>query len=514
MENETIIDLENAPDTQLDAFPTIGECQLDDLLMDINALIGDMPDLSAGTTAKTTPSSQRRDRMAEKERKLRRNAKRFYRGYFIGVAVLLCALLVLMIPLHNWLVRFESTQPDQYSQYVYETYFAQPDWAKIYDLAQTEGADLAARDAYVAYMQSKVDAAQDKQITYYETSAGLSKDHKYIVELDGKRIASFMLTSSVNGSNMTEWEMIDLQLVVNSSHSVTVLRFPGQTVLVNDKELGDECIVRTISTKAEEYLPEGIHGYRVQELYMDGLLTEPSVQILDAEGQAVDTVYNEEENRYEPKVTAATEITDVEQNIALNAAKANALFAIRAIGTGELSKYFDNTTQIYKDICNTPTFIQSFASYSFNESVTAVSDFYRYSDDLFSARVTLQLDITRKNGTVKSLDMNTTYFFTKNSAGTFMVTNITNVDLQETVEKVKLTFHCYDEILETVMVDTTDNNISLPQFDIAPGDTFLGWATKTVSKDGQVTMTILFEPGQTGNIPAELEPMTLYAVFE
>ena len=515
MENMIEPNLETVSDTQLDSFPSISDAQLDELISESKLLSMDMPDLASGTTAAEAMPQRRRDRTNERELKLRRNAKRFYRAYFIGTAVLLCILLVLMIPLHNWLERFETTQPDHKIQQIYEDLFAQPDWAQIYDLAETENAGFADRDAYVRYMQGKVDAAQDKQITYYETSAGLSKDHKYIVELDGERIATFMLTGSVDSkTNKTEWEMIDLQLVVDCSHSVTVQRLPGQTVLVNGKEVGDECIVRTISTKAEDYLPEGVHGFLLQELYVDGLMENPTVAVIDSNGNSVPTVFNEEENKYTLDLSTSSGMTDAERDVILGAAKANALFAIRAVGTSELRKYFDSETQIYKDICNTPTFIQSFASYSFKESVTAVSDFYRYSDDLFSARVTLQLDITRKNGTVKSLDMNTTYIFTKNAAGTFMVTNITNVDLQETVEQVRLQFECNNEILATMMVDTTAETITLPQFDIAPGNTFLGWATKTVSDDGQVTMTILFAPGQTGTISTGLEPMTLYAVFE
>ena len=67
----------------------------------------------------------------------------------------------------------------------------------------------------------------------------------------------------------------------------------------------------------------------------------------------------------------------------LDAAKANALYAIRAITAGELRKHFDPDTQIYKDICNTPTFIQSYSSYQFDESVSSVTDFYQFTKDSF-----------------------------------------------------------------------------------------------------------------------------------
>lgn len=474
-------------------------------------LLEDLPTIEESQRS-TTTLPQRRNRAAEREQKLQKNAKRFYRIYFIATAVILCALLVLMIPLSSWLERFESTQPDHRSQEVFDQLFVQQDWGKVYDAAKLEATEFETRENFIAYMQSKT---QDQAFSFYETSAGLSKDHKYIVQLGNERFATFTLAGTVNEkSGKTEWTISSLHLDVARDHSIRVQRLPGYTVLVNGKEVSDEYISRIITTKAEEYLPEGVHGYMLEELCVEGLMTPPTVEVKNADGNTVPTVFNDAENCYQLNLPVP-EMTDAEKNVILGAAKANALFAIRAIGTGDLSKYFDYTTQIYKDICNTPTFIQSFASYAFDESVTEISDFYRYNDDLFSARVTLQLDITRKNGTVKSLNMNTTYIFTKNAAGTFMVSNITNVSLQEQEQQVKLTFDCDGTILGTQMVDTTASTVTAPLPTVPAGKEFLGWASRKVESDGKITMNILLTPNENGTaqVLTELEPMTLYAVF-
>jgi len=471
----------------------------------------DLPTIEQSQRSSSFP--QRRNRAAEREQKLQKGARRFYRIYFIATAAVLCLLLILMIPLRSWLVRFETTQPDHHSQHVFDTLFATQDWGKVYDAAKLEDTDFETRDDFIAYMQAKVSAAKDKEISFYETSAGLSKDHKYIVQLGSEKIATFTLTGIADG-NKTDWSMNSLLLSVGRDHSVRVQRLPGYTVLINGKEVSDDYIVRSITTRAEEYLPEGVHGYTLEELFVDGLMTSPAVEVLDTNKNPVPTIFSVADNTYKLDLPAM-EMTAAEKDVILGAAKANALFAIRAIGTGELSKYFDYTTQIYKDICDTPTFIQSFASYGFDESVTAVSDFYRYNDDMFSARVTLQLDITRKNGTVKSLDMNTTYIFAKNAAGTFMVSNITNVDLQEQVQQVQLKFDCDGTILDTVMVDATAETINTPVPTVPAGQEFLGWASRKVESNGQITMNILFVPDGSGTaqVLTALEPMTLYAVF-
>ena len=493
--------------------PVIDDSQLEALLAEFRDYTDDMQEIE---TPAAPPVPRRRNRAAEREEKLRRNARRFYRTYFIITALLLCGLFIAMIPLRNWLVRFETTQPDHQSQQVFNNLFAQQDWGKVYDAAKMEDSTFEDRDDFIYYMQAKVSAAENKEISYYETSAGLSKDHKYIVTLGQEKIAVFTLTGGVDPeTEKTDWSMNSLQLTIDRNCSVSIQKLPGYTVLINGKEVSDDYIVRNISTKAEEYLPEGVHGFHMQELYVDGLMTNPTVEVLDTNKNTVPMIYSVADNSYKLDLPVA-EATSAERDVILGAAKANGLFAIRAISTGELSKHFDSTTQIYKDLCNTPTFIQSYASYRFDESVTGISDFYRYNDELFSARVTLQLDITRKNGTVKSLEMNTTYLFTKDSYGNYKVTNITNVNLQEQTEQVRLTFDCDGVILDSMLVDTTANTVTLPQPTIPDGQVLLGWATRTVESDGKITMDILFVPNEDGaaSVLTELtEPMTLYAVF-
>lgn len=505
MENETIF--ENISDT-----PVTEDTSLDALLAECRSYTDPLEDFTAPVTP---PAPRRRDRAAERERKLLRNKRRFFRAYFIITGLLVCALLIAMIPLRNWLIRFETTSPDNYSQQVFDSHFAQQDWGKVYDAAKMEESGFEGREAFIRYMQDKVAAAEDKEISYYETSAGLSTDHKYIVMLGGEKIATFTLSGTVDSkTDKTDWSMTSLQLTVDRNCSIRVQSLPGYTVLVNGKTVSEDYIVRVISTKADDYLPEGVQGYSLLEYYVDGLMASPTVEVLNGDGNAVPTVFSAADNCYQLDLPV-DEMTDTVRDIILGAAKANALFAIRAIGTGELSKHFDSSTQIYKDLCNTPTFIQSYASYGFDESVTNISDFYRYNDSLFSARVTLQLDITRKNGTVKSLEMNTTYIFTKDSTGNYKVTNITNVNLQEQVEQVRLSFDCDGTILGTLMADVTAETITIPLPTVPEGKEFLGWASREVADNGQITMNILFVPDESGvaKIPANLEPTTLYAVF-
>ena len=464
--------------------------------------------------------AQRMAASAERRRKRARNSRIFYSIYFAFIVLAVCALLLLMTPLHNWLVKFEASQPDTQCQQVYDVLFADPDWGVLYDLAGLEATEFEGKEEFVHYMKVKTANAKNPELTYSETSAGLSGDHKYLVYLDDEKIASFMLNDvTPEGAEYSQWQLGKVELFFTRQQSTTVERLPGCTVLINGVALNDDYTVRTVFTKAEEYLPEGIHGYYREYQYVDGLLVHPAtVEVVDANGETIPLIFDMDNNIYKLDIEESANMTTDEEQIVLNAAKANALYAIRAINAGDLRKYFDPNTQIYKDICNTPTFIQSYNSYAFDESVSSVTDFYRYSDELFCARVTLQLNITRKDGSVKSLDMNTTYFMTQNAVGNYMVTNITNVELQQVIEQVRLAFDVDGTLMETRFADASAHTVAVPRPVAPEGKVFKGWATQTVGDDGKITRTIVFVPGEGGiaQVPVDLtlEPMTLYAVFE
>ncbi len=464
-----------------------------------------------------TPPVRRRPRQDQRRRK---GTMVFYTVYTCAVIIIIAALLAVTIPLHNWLVRYEASQPGQHSEVVFSEIFADPDWAVIYDLAEVRDTTFEGKDAFVKYMQAKVSAAANPKLTYAETSAGLSGDRKYIVKLDEEKIATFTLASSTDEKeNLTTWKLGVVEVFFQRSESICVEKLPEHTVFINGVPLDSSYTIRSISTRVEEYLPSGVHGYQLQTQQVTGLLSHPaSVYVVDAGGNDIPTVFDPETNTYKLQLPVPEEMTEQERQLALNAAKANALFAIRAISTGELRKYYDTTSQIYKDIIETPIFGNNYASYAFDESVTSVSDYYRYSDSLFSARVTLKMDVTRKDGTIKTLNMDTTYFLSKTASGSYLVNQITNVPVHERQEKVRFTFFSGEEQVASMFISTDDETVTLPAVELPEGQILRGWAQQVTDESGNVTMTILFAPDESGvaAIPADLvlEPMNLYAVFE
>ncbi len=453
--------------------------------------------------------------MYKEKSKTKKKASRgtviFYSIYTAFVVLALGAIFALTIPLHSWLETYQASQPENKSQEIYTQLFADPDWEALYTLAGVADTAYEGKEAYAAYMEEKIGT---DQLTLMETSAGLSGDRKYVIRHGSEKIATFTMSGSEDTStHITAWELGDVELFFTRERSVTVEKTPEQTVYINGVALDHSHTIKTTSTQAEDYLPEGIHGYRREQQSLGGLLIAPTVTVKNADGtEAAVTV--DENGTYATAVPEMV-ISEAEQKIAIDAAKAKALYSIRAIGTGELKKHFDPTTQIYKDICNTQVFMQEYTGYRFDESVTAVCDYYRYSDDLFSAHVVLQLNVTRVRGTSKSYDVATTFFFTRQEDGSYRVTDITNLRLQEQQTQVKLTF--MTEVPSYLMVDADAHQLTLPPITPPAGQTLRGWARQEVDETGRTVMTIIFTPNENGTVYLSgsqmLEPMTLYPVF-
>jgi len=189
---------------------------------------------------------------------------------------------------------------------------------------------------------------------------------------------------------------------------------------------------------------------------------------------------------------------------------------IEQASSTQVGKYFQKGTDTYNTIVKSEvwwTQRNNGAAFSQQE----VSGYARYSDDLFSVRVSMSLDVTRTDGTIKEFPVSTTLFVEKQN-GSWIVTLMTNVDVQQPRGQVRLTFKNGDEILTTGFVANDATEIQTPMISAPAGKQFAGWALEGVDENGVKTLTIVFGPTENGVVTLPvgtvLEPMTLIAHFE
>lgn len=439
----------------------------------------------------------------------------FYTLYVMMILVAAVGMWFGLGWVENWLVDFEASQPDAKCQEVFDQYFADPDWKQVYDLLDSEATANMSKDAFADYMAQKIG---DGELTYSKTSAGLSGGRKFILRLDGKNIGTFTLTNSVTGElEIPDWKLSQVEIFVSANESVTVLTAYGNTVTVNGQPLEESHIIRTTASVVEEYLPEGVHGPRTATYYIDGLLNVPEVTVSDASGNAVALSYDPETKTY----TENFEITDStiaqnEYDFVLEATKTYFRFMLNAVDAAKLRQYFDSSSETYKTILKSEDqWLQNFRTYDFGAE--NIYDFCRYSDELFSVRIAMDLNVTRTNGTIKTFSVDTTFFVTR-SGKTWRVIEMTNVDVTQILTQVRITYLQNGNVLSTEMISTDITSLNLPSVTAPEGKTLAGWFVQDVDAEGNTTYSLVFEPAEDGSVklPAGyvLEPMELHALFE
>lgn len=464
------------------------------------------------------------EKRADTPRKKKRGGKRVRIGTVVFYTIYLLLILAFMIgmsfalkALQSWLVDFEASQPDHRSQEMFQQYFADPDWAQLYQLAGLQDTPFEGKDSYCGYMEKTV---ADAPITMVETSAGLSGGKKYVIRAGlGEEVwfnfATFTLVDEkAEADIISDWQLGQVELFTFDPEAPQSMGFrrdqgyrflvtPECTVSINDVALDERYIQRTQATVAEAYLPEGVHGWRMVEYYVDGLLTQPVVKVLDESGLTQELTYDEVSGTFLQQVEQP-QISDEAYGTVLEAAQVYCKYMIGADGSGALRACFDASTDIYKTITTNTTWMQNYKGYDFGQET--ITDYYAYSDDLFSAKVTLALNVTRPDGTVKVYELGSTFFMEKQS-GLWRAIEMTNVDVQEKTSQVRVTYMDADQVLASQMVDGDSKRLTPPQITVPEGKTFLGWYVEAgrldTGDDGVITLPAGYQ----------LEPMTVYALF-
>lgn len=438
----------------------------------------------------------------------------FYTLYFMFILVFFVATFFGLQWLQGWLTDYQAAQPTTKSQEIFDQLFSHPDWSALYDAAGIEDTPYEGKDQFVAYMENKVG---DSALTFKETSAGLSGDKKYLVFLGDEKIASFTLSGQTAAiTDIPDWELGGVELLFDRNETFYIQNMDGHTVYVNDVLLDDSHVIQIATTvAAEKYLPIGVTGVSMCTQQVSDLLVAPVVTVFDESGNPMEVSYDEESHTYTERTKANT-IPDEEKEAAVNTAKTYCLFMIKQADRSDIAKYFDTSSDIYSVITNLgDLWVQNNNGYRFTKE--EVSDYARYSDDLFSARVALTLNVTRTDGTTKDYDYDQTLFFRKQDTGKWLAYEATNVDVNAPVGKVRLTFMNGDTVLSSDFVKTDATELDTPLVSVPEGKVFIGWY-RIDKYDNGTTYTMVFDPDENGHVTipngTTLEPMTLYALFE
>lgn len=457
------------------------------------------------------PNPQRRPPQRRRRKRTTTGTYLFYSIYVLVVLALFIAIAITMGALKNWVPTvIPNDQSAELSQAVFNQYFKDPDWAALYKASYPKSTEAEVAE----YVQKMEEYIGGRELAMVRTSSGMSTNKaKYNVHVNGIGLATFTLITNDPDSTSPTWYFggITVELFPREPGNLiyNIITVPGTTVTVNGEALTEKDIIRKVSTKAEEYLPDGVDGYNLVEYQVSGLDKEPEVQIKDKSGKVLEVNLNKETKTYTQVMPAAPTIssTDEEYQAILGAAKAWTEYMIKG-GTAGLKKYYDPSSQVYKDIVGGEMFRQSFSSYSFHPE--EITEYYRYSDTLFSAKIKLDCTVIRKaDGYNKLFTVDSTYIF-QYKGGKWMVYDLTNVQIQEQIEEVRLTFKDAEgNIISNEFVDSSIKFLTTPTLEVPTGKVFDGWYAQTIAEDGQEHLKKALTPDASGtvNLSGSKEPL-------
>ena len=486
------------------------------------------PNASAKAPAKRPTPPPQQPETKKKKSGPRLGGVIFYTLYFMFILIFFLGTFIGLTWLHGWLTDYEMAQPDGKAEQVFTQLFTDPDWGALYDAAGAKDSAYEGRDAYVSYMEDKVG---DSQLNYLETSAGLSGNKKYLVRLEKEKVASFTLVDKAknenedmtnkfkNMSRIPDWQLGAVEVFFNREGTYYIEKLDGHTAFVNDVPLTDEMTIQVATTLAEKYLPEGTTGVSMCTQQIDGLMAQPTVTIFDKSGKQMEVTYDEATRTFTERLESNT-MSDDQRDAAIKAAETycNWMLAVDN-DRGHAAQILDPTGTAYKDLTSIPRdqlWVQSNNGFTYDN--INVSDFALYAGDIFSVRVTLDVNVTRTDGSIKNYPFNSSMFFRKNDSGKWLCFNTTNVDVSQPVGRVRLTFMNGENEVHSQFYGTDSKEIVTPVVPTPEGKVFTGWVTIEKDDSGAMVYNLQFQPDEEGKVAIPegtiLKPMTLYALFQ
>lgn len=232
----------------------------------------------------------------KKRQYMRLMESKFYRAYFIALAIALVGIAVGMLWLNGVVRDYETAQPVHAAETV-AALFESGDYETLYAF-DTSAADIADGDR-AFYVDSLRTLAQGKALAWREGFSSNPDEKRYTVTLDGDKFASFTLVPSGettrHGNRLWQLGTVTTNVALQGTEeagdmSAAPYRVTAPTdcvVTVNGRTLTEaDVVVPATSIYPEGFLPDGVTG---PELVTYGFFSDegaPQVLAVDASGAA------------------------------------------------------------------------------------------------------------------------------------------------------------------------------------------------------------------------------------
>lgn len=349
----------------------------------------------------------------------------------------------------DFLTEYEEVQPKHLAEEVFRKYFSPFNYDSLRAESDEEKklTEFESEEDIKAYINALIDG---KELSYHPTSVGTSgtapaalklKDPsqyfidtfnakgtlRYAVKAGESKIAEFTLDHSEDPSDISPRGFVRYRLsgisVYYYPHESISVKIPETfTAYLNGKPIGESHKLADVreTTEHENHLPDGVAGITYIAYTVKGLYKKPELTIVSNMGESCTPVYNEEGNYYTCDIYSEKLKNEYSDYVIKAVEGYCAYIQETTVKTSEIQGYFDTSTKLWKSIMDNPYYFVIDHSGWFFVNQTA-SEFYRYSDSLFSCRVSLDhhLTIPGKEDYVDHVDL--TLYLRRDQDGVYRI---------------------------------------------------------------------------------------------
>lgn len=318
----------------------------------------------------------------------------FYTVLALLVLVGICFVAYGLKTLENWMADYESALPKYVAQNVFDKYFADPDYGALLEAQGYTLSPAETKDDLINYVKAQIG---DGETVYHEAVSGVTGDRiKYVVSAGETPFAQFTIIKSGEtteyGNELYMLEGYEIYYKTETT-SVTVVAPSDAQVRVNGYLLDKTYVTAAEETESCGHMPGKVlrnddttEGIKFYTYYIDGLLFDTeNITVTDKNGFPCN-VTADENGVFTAEINYVDSLKEQFSETAVFFAEEYSKYAMAKGKFTNFESSLDPQSDLYTKIKTLEYYwVHQCDGYEITEQET--SDFYSYSDDVFSCRV-------------------------------------------------------------------------------------------------------------------------------
>ena len=346
----------------------------------------------------------------------------FGKIYISVFSALLGLLVIAAFVLWSILGAYETTRPKHMAEEVFNKYFATLDFAGFMKAVSPDYSLFESAESINGSAKEKFDPST---LEFFEVTSSNEGEKQYAVVVDNKRIAyySFKVSEKKAKYGFNYYELASGEMFA-APYGNAAIRVPeGYTLKLNGTTVGEAYVTATgVKSDSCDYVTEPAKPIYYTEYTIGGLFAEPDITVEAPDGTTVGVGFNESEKVYTAAVKYDEKLENEQSEYVIDAVTAYTAYMSKDGSFDKIAGYLDKKTSIYEKVRKSEVvWVRDHSSYKITDK--NASEFYAYSDDVFSCRVTMKETLTRPgyDNYVENIDV---ILYLHRSNGKFLIYDI------------------------------------------------------------------------------------------